>query len=533
METKYVPYITLAFLLLASIAAPALAQGREVANLATDEATYTPGSLVTISGTVIEAGASVANVNVALEVTGPGGRTVLPASVATTDDMGLFSLSFKLPLDATDGTYTVYASTSGAALAQTSFTVVTDMEPPVITNVGFVTEAIEGGLTNKVAASGGGNLSVRAEVKDNVGVASVTVDGTALSLVSGDAKSGVWEGNVTVPEEEGEYSVEVTAVDYAGNEAEPVTSGYTVDNMPPTLDVTSPVTGLVTYSSSLEVTGKVNSDAVGVGIFVNDVLVTTPEIKSDLTFTASVPIELGDNTITVVTLDAASNWNSYTAKITRMELPLAPLEVKVKVGNPVVSGSNTTVYALVTAGGSEIDADTLTGKVYTPGKGTIELSFTKLDKGVYVAELPVPEETGAYYVVVEAKAFGRSATADEIFRAETASLSSLNSGVSNVSDKIDSMNSTVSKEAISLKNALDDMKSSMNSTLNDMKSSMNVAISQMTSNVNSTVSSMKTDLGSIEAGVAQVSTLVVVAVVLAAIAAILAAITMVRVPKRS
>ena len=534
MKTRYVPYIALAFFLLASLAPlPAFAQGREIANLATDQATYAPGSLVTISGTVVEAGAPVSGASVALEVSGPGGRTVLPASVVTTDETGKFSLSFKLPLDAKDGTYTVYASTSGAALAQTSFTVVSDMEPPTITSVEFETDAMALELTSEVAVSGGKELVVKAKVEDNVGVASVEANGVALSLVSGDAKSGVWEGNVTAPSDEGEYTVEVTAVDFAGNEAEPMTSGYTVDNTPPTLDVSAPVTGIVTYASTLEVKGEVNSDAVAVILAVNDEVIGMAEIKPDLTFSASVPLALGDNTIEVWALDAALNENVYTAKVTRMELPLAPLDVKVKVESPAVAGSETTIYALVTAGGSKIDADSLTGKVYTPDKKTVELSFTKLDDGVYTATFSVPEKTGVYYVVVEASAFGRSATADEIFSVETATLSTLSSDVSDLSKKVDDLNSTLNKGIASLDASLKKTTSDVNEALSQMSSKLDGAISDMSSAVDKALGTMKTALSSIEAGVGQVSVLLIVAVVLAAISAILAAVTMVRVPKRS
>jgi 5-hydroxyisourate hydrolase-like protein (transthyretin family) len=97
--------------------------GATITSLSTDKSSYTPGSVVVISGTVTPPGTGVA-----IQVKSPSGSTAWIDSV-TSDSSGSFSLSFTLRSDAELGTYTVYATVPPGVTKTTTFTVSTG--PPL------------------------------------------------------------------------------------------------------------------------------------------------------------------------------------------------------------------------------------------------------------------------------------------------------------------------------------------------------------------------------------------------------------------
>jgi len=98
--------------------------GATITSLSTDKSSYTPGSVVVISGTVTPPGTAVG-----IQVKSPSGSTAWIASVTSDSSTGSFSSSFKLASDAELGTYTVYATVSGGNKT-TTFTVSTGPPPP-------------------------------------------------------------------------------------------------------------------------------------------------------------------------------------------------------------------------------------------------------------------------------------------------------------------------------------------------------------------------------------------------------------------
>ncbi|MGC8935034.1 MAG: MG2 domain-containing protein [Thermoproteota archaeon] len=97
--------------------------GATITSLSTDKSSYTPGSVVVISGTVTPPGTAVG-----IQVKSPSGSTVWIDSV-TSSSTGSFSSSFTLPSSAELGVYTVYASAEGSSKT-TTFTVSTGPPPP-------------------------------------------------------------------------------------------------------------------------------------------------------------------------------------------------------------------------------------------------------------------------------------------------------------------------------------------------------------------------------------------------------------------
>jgi hypothetical protein len=82
------------------------AQTTESITLTTDKDSYLPGDLVQLSGIVAGQQPSV---GVALEVTDSDG-TVILTRVAQADQNGNFAVQFKIPVTATSGEFSVYAS---------------------------------------------------------------------------------------------------------------------------------------------------------------------------------------------------------------------------------------------------------------------------------------------------------------------------------------------------------------------------------------------------------------------------------------
>jgi len=100
-------------LLLAAVAlAPVLAAAQSLlVTVSTDKPSYTPGEQVVVSGYVLLDGTPVGGALVAIQVSDPSGNPIV-SRTRSTDSSGAYSVAFNLPLNAQEGTYTVYASAS-------------------------------------------------------------------------------------------------------------------------------------------------------------------------------------------------------------------------------------------------------------------------------------------------------------------------------------------------------------------------------------------------------------------------------------
>ena len=117
---------------------------------------------------------------------------------------------------------------------------------------------------------------------------------------------------------DGAHTVQVTASDNDGNAATAKSTTFTVDTVPPTLNVTSPADGLITNSASLNVVGSTNdatSSPVNVAITLNSVDQGAVTVASDGSFTKSVTLAEGNNTLIVTATDAAGKTSSITRTV--------------------------------------------------------------------------------------------------------------------------------------------------------------------------------------------------------------------------
>ncbi|NND64813.1 MAG: hypothetical protein HKM24_02505 [Gammaproteobacteria bacterium] len=181
----------------------------------------------------------------------------------------------------------------------------TDTTAPVVSNVSPATGF------NTPASS----ILVTGNATDDTGIDSVTVNGTTASTANGFSN---WQASVALSV--GANVITIAASDTVGNSNSNAASivvtrtDVVTDNDAPTAAISSPVNGSSTTDNSIVVTGTA-SDATGVAsIVVNGV--TAGSADGFANWQATVPLNIGANTIIVATNDTLGNSDSSAASIT-------------------------------------------------------------------------------------------------------------------------------------------------------------------------------------------------------------------------
>lgn len=117
--------------------------------------------------------------------------------------------------------------------------------------------------------------------------------------------------------EDGSHSIEINAQDNDGNEATAINSLFTVDTVPPTLSITEPTTTITNHPlCTVEgVTNDVTSSPVTVMITLNNENTQSVTVDSSGNFSKTLTLSEGDNTIKVVSTDAAGRSTTVTKTI--------------------------------------------------------------------------------------------------------------------------------------------------------------------------------------------------------------------------
>ena len=149
---------------------------------------------------------------------------------------------------------------------------------------------------------------------------------------------------------DGTHTIKVSASDYDGNVATQKSVTFTVDTVPPELSVSAPVDNLVTNQSSLVVKGTTNdvtSSPVTLTIKLNGGTEQTVEVGSDGSFTKTLTLVTGENTIVITAKDGAGKKNTVTKKVVLDQT--APVIQSVTISpNPVNAGTTYTISVEVT-----------------------------------------------------------------------------------------------------------------------------------------------------------------------------------------
>lgn len=149
---------------------------------------------------------------------------------------------------------------------------------------------------------------------------------------------------------DGTHIIKVSASDYDGNVATQKSVTFTVDTVPPELSVSAPVDNLVTNQSALVVKGTTNdvtSSPVTLTIKLNGGTEQTVEVGSDGSFTKTLTLVTGENTIVITAKDGAGKTSTVTKKVVLDQT--APVIQSVTISpNPVNAGATYTISVEVT-----------------------------------------------------------------------------------------------------------------------------------------------------------------------------------------
>lgn len=149
---------------------------------------------------------------------------------------------------------------------------------------------------------------------------------------------------------DGTHTIKVSASDYDGNVATQKSVTFTVDTVAPELSVSAPVDNLVTNQSSLVVKGTTNdvtSSPVTLTIKLNGGTEQTVEVGSDGSFTKTLTLVTGENTIVITAKDGAGKTSTVTKKVVLDQT--APVIQSVTISpNPVNAGATYTISVEVT-----------------------------------------------------------------------------------------------------------------------------------------------------------------------------------------
>lgn len=144
---------------------------------------------------------------------------------------------------------------------------------------------------------------------------------------------------------DGSHTIYINAKDHDGNAATQKSVAFTVDTVAPTLNVTSPTEGLKTNEDTVTVSGTTN-DATSspVTVTVNG---EPAVVQSNGSFSTTVELAEGENTITVIATDSAGKSNTVVRHVTKDTG--APVFQSVElVPNPVDAGQTYIIRVKVT-----------------------------------------------------------------------------------------------------------------------------------------------------------------------------------------
>lgn len=172
----------------------------------------------------------------------------------------------------------------------------------------------------------------------------VKLDGTPVSAseVTHSAVSNGYSFTYTPasPLSDGSRTVTVDATDNDGNAAAQKSTTFTVDTIPPTLNVTSPTDGLITSAVALTVSGTTNdatSSPVTVKISLNGADQGAVSVGGDGAFSKSITLAEGANTIVVTATDSAGKSSSVTRNVT-LDTSVPQIVSATITPNPVDAG---------------------------------------------------------------------------------------------------------------------------------------------------------------------------------------------------
>lgn len=254
--------------------------------------------------------------NVSVEATNEAG-TKGSADASTVDGLKLVVKETVAPV------ITIVSPTAGAYVANS--------KQPVVFNI-----------TDETGGSGV-DISTLVVKQDGTAVAAANITHTAIT----NGYSVTYTPSAALSD--GSHTVTINCKDHDGNAAAEKSTTYTVDTVPPTLNVTSPADGLITAASSVTVAGTTNdatSSPVVITISLNGTDQGTVPVGTGGTFSKVVTLKEGGNTIIVKAKDAAGKESSVTRTVT-LDTSVPKIKAATITPNPVDTGKTMVISVTI------------------------------------------------------------------------------------------------------------------------------------------------------------------------------------------
>jgi hypothetical protein len=183
---------------------------------------------------------------------------------------------------------------------------------------------------------------------------SIKVDGGA-AITSGITKTATTNGYTCeyTPDtalSEGSHSFVFNVSDNDGNAADAISVTATIDTVPPTLNITNPVDGLITNSKTLTVSGTTNdatSSPVTLTVKVGSSSAETVTVGTGGEWSKTITLTEGSNVITITAKDAAGKTTTITRTVT-LDTALPVITAVTLTPNPVDAGATYIISVTVT-----------------------------------------------------------------------------------------------------------------------------------------------------------------------------------------
>lgn len=254
--------------------------------------------------------------NVSVEATNEAG-TKGSADASTVDGLKLVVKETVAPV------ITIVSPTAGAYMANS--------KQPVVFNI-----------TDETGGSGV-DISTLVVKQDGTAVAAANITHTAIT----NGYSVTYTPSAALSD--GSHTVTINCKDHDGNVASEKSTTYTVDTVPPTLNVTSPADGLITAAFSVTVAGTTNdatSSPVVITISLNGTDQGTVPVGTGGTFSKVVTLKEGSNTIIVKAKDAAGKESSVTRTVT-LDTSVPKIKAATITPNPVDTGKTMVISVTI------------------------------------------------------------------------------------------------------------------------------------------------------------------------------------------
>lgn len=254
--------------------------------------------------------------NVSVEATNEAG-TKGSADASTVDGLKLVVKETVAPV------ITIVSPTAGAYVANS--------KQPVVFNI-----------TDETGGSGV-DISTLVVKQDGTAVAAANITHTAIT----NGYSVTYTPSAALSD--GSHTVTINCKDHDGNAAAEKSTTYTVDTVPPTLNVTSPADSLITAASSVTVAGTTNdatSSPVVITISLNGTDQETIPVGTGGTFSKVVTLKEGSNTIIVKAKDAAGKESSVTRTVT-LDTSVPKIKAATITPNPVDTGKTMVISVTI------------------------------------------------------------------------------------------------------------------------------------------------------------------------------------------